>query len=272
MNELTLISFGYLYGLPEEADTVIGVRGLPNPYYVEELKHRTGLDPAVRDYVFSTPEAREYVTACLELIRQRIALYAGYDSPLKEPLVIAVGCSGGKHRSVSMVIRLAEALEAAGIPVKLRHRDLYKRLEHSAGAVVYTRQAEGLRFVIAQHLDGHHGFPKGHVEGGESETDAALREIREEVGLTPRLIPGFRRVEFYAMPGKPNTYKQVVYFLAEYENQTPVPQQTELQAAALLSLPEALAVLEHDSTRRILREAYEHLTRNDELRTGNACP
>ena len=264
MNELTLMSFGYLYGLPEEADTVIGVRGLPNPYWVEALKQKTGLDPAVRDYVFSTPEARDFFQTTLSLLRQRIALYGAYESPLKTPLVIAVGCSGGKHRSVSMAIRLAEALAGEGISVKLLHRDLHKTLEHSAGAVVYTRQAEGLRFVIAQHLDGHHGFPKGHIEGGESEADAALREIREEVGLTPRLIPGFRRVEFYALPGKPNTYKQVVYFLAEFENQTPVPQQTELKAAALLSLPEALAVLEHDSARRILREAYEHLTRNRE--------
>lgn len=262
MNELTLMSFGYLYGLPEEADTVIGVRGLPNPYWVEALKQKTGLDPAVRDYVFSTPGAEDYFQTTLSLLRQRIALYQAYDSPLKTPLVIAVGCSGGKHRSVSMAIRLAEALAEEGIPVKLLHRDLHKTLEHSAGAVVYTRQAEGLRFVIAQHLDGHHGFPKGHIEGGESEADAALREIREEVGLTPRLIPGFRRVEFYALPGKPNTYKQVVYFLAEYENQTPVPQQTELQAAALLSLPEALAVLEHDSARRILREAYAFLKTN----------
>lgn len=262
MNEITLMSFGYLYGLPEEADTVIGIRGLPNPYWVEALKQKTGLDPAVRDYVFSTPEARDFFQTTLSLLRQRIALYGAYESPLKTPLVLALGCSGGKHRSVSMAIRLAEALAGEGISVKLLHRDLYKLLEHSAGAVVYTRQAEGLRFVIAQHLDGHHGFPKGHIEGGESEADAALREIREEVGLTPRLIPGFRRVEFYALPGKPNTYKQVVYFLAEYENQTPVPQQTELQAAALLSLPEALAVLEHDSARRILREAYAFLKTN----------
>lgn len=262
MNEITLTSFGYLYGLPEEADTVIGVRGLPNPYWVEALKQKTGLDPAVRNYVFSTPGAEDYFRTTLSLLRQRIALYEAYESPLKTPLVIALGCSGGKHRSVSMAIRLAEALAGEGISVKLLHRDLHKTLEHSAGAVVYTRQAEGLRFVIAQHLDGHHGFPKGHIEGGESEADAALREIREEVGLTPRLIPGFRRVEFYALPGKPNTYKQVVYFLAEYENQTPVPQQTELQAAALLSLPEALAVLEHDSARRILREAYAFLKTN----------
>lgn len=262
MNETNIMSFGYLYGVPEQADTVIGVRGLPNPYWVEALKHKTGLDRAVQDYVFSTPESRAFLDITLKLIRQRIALYQAYESPLKTPLVIAVGCSGGKHRSVSMAWRLAEALQAEGLPVKLLHRDLHKTLEHSAGAVVFTRQAGRPEFVIAQHLDGHHGFPKGHIEAGERETEAALREICEEAGLTPRLIPGFRSVEFYAMPGKLDTYKQVVYFLAEYEKQNPVPQQTELRSVALLPFAEALAVLEHDSARRILREAYDYLTRN----------
>ena len=60
MNEITLMSFGYLYGLPQQADTVIGTRGLPNPYYVEELRDKTGLDQTIRDYVFSTPEAERY--------------------------------------------------------------------------------------------------------------------------------------------------------------------------------------------------------------------
>lgn len=124
MNELTLMSFGYLYGLPEEADTIIGVRGLPNPYYVEALKHKTGLDAEVRDYVFSTPESERYFESVLSLLRQRIALYQSYESPLKTPLLIAVGCSGGKHRSVSMVYRLAEALQAEGQAVRAVHRDI----------------------------------------------------------------------------------------------------------------------------------------------------
>ena len=266
MNEITLLSFGYLYGLPEEADTVIGVRGLPNPYYAEALKHKTGLDPAVRDYVFSTPESQAFFDTTLNLLRQRIALHQAYDSPLKTPLVFAVGCSGGKHRSVSMVYRLAEALEAQGLPVRTVHRDLSKTLEHSAGAVVYTWQAGELRFVIEQTPAGNHGFPKGHIEAGETETQAALREIQEEVGLAPRLIPGFRTADFYPLPSKPNTYKQVIYFLAEYENQTPTPQASEVAEISLLPYAEALAVLENHSARQILREAYEFLRAGRPLR------
>lgn len=126
MNEITLMSFGCLYGLPGEADTVIGTRGLPNPYYVEALKHRTGLDREVRDYVFSTPEAEAYFETCLSMLRQRIAFYESYTSPLKQPLVIAVGCSGGRHRSVSMTVRLAEALRSEGVPLRVVHRDIDK--------------------------------------------------------------------------------------------------------------------------------------------------
>lgn len=127
MNELTLMSFGYLFGLPEDADTVIGTRGLPNPYYVEELRHMTGLDQEVRDYVFSTPKSEAFFETVLSLIRQRIAFFDHYDSTLKQPLIIAVGCTGGKHRSVSMTCRLAEALRAEGVSVRVLHRDIEKR-------------------------------------------------------------------------------------------------------------------------------------------------
>ena len=127
MNELTLMSFGYLFGLPEDADTVIGTRGLPNPYYVEELKHKTGLDQEVRDYVFSTSKSEAYYETVLSLVRQRIAFYELYDNPLKQPLIIAVGCTGGKHRSVSMICRLAEDLRADGVVVRVLHRDIEKR-------------------------------------------------------------------------------------------------------------------------------------------------
>lgn len=133
MNEITLMSFGYLYGLPEEANTVLDMRGLPNPYWVEALRAGSGLDQAVRDYVFSTPEAETYFETCLSLLRQRIVFFENYTSPLKQPLVIAVGCSGGRHRSVSMTYRLAEALRAEGVPLRVLHRDLH-RAEQSAPA------------------------------------------------------------------------------------------------------------------------------------------
>lgn len=126
VEEITLMSFGYLYGVPEDADTIIGTRGLPNPYWEQTLKHKTGLDQDVRDYVFSTPEAERFYETTLELIRQRIALYETYVSPLKTPLLVALGCTGGKHRSVSMTVRLAQALAADGIQVRVVHRDLTK--------------------------------------------------------------------------------------------------------------------------------------------------
>lgn len=259
MNDITLMSFGYIYGIPGDADTVIGVRGLPNPYWVEDLKHKTGLDPDVRDYVFSTAEARAYFESCLTLLRQRIAFHEAYNSPLKTPLVVALGCSGGKHRSVSMAIRLAEALEAEGRAVRLVHRDLNKKFVYSAGAVVFTRQAGEPRFVIVEHRDGHHGFPKGRVEPGEAQADAALREVREETGLRVRLLPDFCTAETYSLPDDPNVVKQVIYLLAEYEDQTVVPQESELLSAELLPFEDAVKTLDHESTRRVLREANEYL-------------
>ena len=260
MESVTLMSFGFLYGQPPEASTVLDARGLPNPYWVEALRPRNGLDPEVRDHVFSTPEARAYLETALALLRQRIAFHNSYDSPLKQPLVLAVGCSGGKHRSVSMAYRLAEALRSEGYPIRVIHRDLRKHLEHSAGAVVFTREAGEPRFVILRHPDGHHGFPKGHMEPGETEPETALREIREETDLTPALLSGFRTAEVYRLPNQANTWKQVVYFLAEYRDQPIHPRETELCGAALLSFGEAMSALEHESSRRILTEANDFLT------------
>ncbi len=260
MTEITLMSFGSLYGLPEDADTIIGVRGLPNPYWVEALKHKTGLDPEVRDYVFSTPEAEAFFQTTLTLLRQRIAFHEAYDSPLKKPLVIAFGCSGGKHRSVSMAIRLAEALKADGNEIRVLHRDLEKKLEHSAGAVVFTREAGELRFVVVESLrSGIHGFPKGRMEEGETDLETALREIREETGLEPRIVPGFRTVEVYSLQEDPNKVKQVIYYLAEYENQSPRPQAGEIRSVKLLSYDEAMGSFEFENTRRVLSEAHRFL-------------
>ena len=261
MNEITLMSFGYVFGAPEGADTVIGTRGLPNPYWVEELKHKTGLDREVRDYVFSTPEAERFFETTLELVRQRIAFFEAYDSPLKQPLLLAVGCSGGRHRSVSMAVRLAQALEAEGVTLRVVHRDLRKTLEHSAGAVVFTREAGEPRFVIVQSVNGHHGFPKGHMEEGETEAETALREVEEETGLRVRLLPGFRSVEVYPLPNKPDTVKQVIFLLAEYENQAIRIQEREIREAKPLRFEEACAVLEYEDDRRVLREAKTFLDR-----------
>ena len=124
MTDLTLMSFGYRFGLPEQADLVFDTRGLPNPFYVPALKEKTGLDPAVRDYVFSTPEGEAYLNAILEVLRLRMVLQEHWNSPLRHPLTVAVGCTGGRHRSVSMTLRLAEALRERGVQVQVVHRDL----------------------------------------------------------------------------------------------------------------------------------------------------
>ena len=109
------------------------------------------------------------------------------------------------------------------------------KYEKSCGAVVFTRERGQLKFALVQQLGGFYGFPKGHVECGESEQETALREIYEELHLRPTLIDGFRTVDEHPIPNKPGVIKQVVYFLAEYADQEIVFQQTELLSAPLVS-------------------------------------
>lgn len=124
MDKITLMSFGYLHGLPAQADTVIDTRGLKNPFYVPELKEKSGLDKEVRDYIFSFPETAEYLSAVVKMLQVRLRLYAQWDSPLRHPLTIAVGCTGGRHRSVTMTLALADELRKLGCEVEVIHRDL----------------------------------------------------------------------------------------------------------------------------------------------------
>ena len=127
--------------------------------------------------------------------------------------------------------------------------------ERSYGAVVFTRAAGETRYVIVENLrGGHYGFPKGHIEEGESERETALREIFEETALAVHLIDGFRREERYALPGG-KTEKAVVYFLAEFEGQQPKAQENEIGAVALLPLDKALSLLTFESARRVLSAA-----------------
>ena len=101
-----------------------------------------------------------------------------------------------------------------------------KQIEKSCGAVVFTRREDGVRYVVIENVGGVVGFPKGHIEEGETETQTALREIYEEVGLRPRLCDGFREVDEHPIPGR-DVIKQIVYFLAEYDGTvTPVRQRT----------------------------------------------
>ena len=124
MDTITLLSFGYLNGMPEHADIVLDVRGLKNPFYVPALKEKIGTDREVHDYIFSFPEAQEYLNAMLTLLRIRLRLHAQWDSPLRHPLTIAIGCSGGRHRSVAMTEALAEAMRQEDCSVTVIHRDI----------------------------------------------------------------------------------------------------------------------------------------------------
>ncbi|MGM9618430.1 MAG: bis(5'-nucleosyl)-tetraphosphatase [Oscillospiraceae bacterium] len=135
--------------------------------------------------------------------------------------------------------------------------------EKSCGAVVFTRAGGEIRYVLAQSLAGVYGFPKGHVEAGETEQETALREIWEEVHLKPRLIEGFRTTSVYMLPNKKGVLKRVVFFLAEYEEQEIVAQKEELRSAPLVPYEEAMKMLRHRDTRRILREANDFLHNGD---------
>ena len=117
----TVMSFGFKYGLPIDADIVNDVRFLPNPFWVSDLREQTGLDPDVNDYVTSAPGAREFLdgmTSMLDLVSD------GYLREGKRYVTVAIGCTGGKHRSVAMAENLAARLVKVGVEVLVVHRDL----------------------------------------------------------------------------------------------------------------------------------------------------
>ncbi|GAA3874555.1 RNase adapter RapZ [Streptomyces sedi] len=117
----TVMSFGYKYGLPVDADHVVDCRFLPNPHWVPELRPYTGTSEEVSGYVFNQPGAKEFLDRYAELL-QLVA--AGYRREGKRYVTIAVGCTGGKHRSVAMSERLARRLAAEGVETVIVHRDM----------------------------------------------------------------------------------------------------------------------------------------------------
>lgn len=116
-----ILSFGYKHGLPMEADLVFDVRFLPNPYYVPDLKHKTGLERDVSDFIFSFPETGEFLAQLEKLL---LFLLPKYNAEGKTVLVIAMGCTGGHHRSVAVAHALSAALTEAGYAVTESHRDI----------------------------------------------------------------------------------------------------------------------------------------------------
>jgi len=117
------MSFGFKYGYPAEADMVMDVRCFKNPFYVEELHHKTGLDAPVRDYVMTSDGAAEFAERLCDMVDFLIPRYAEEG---KSQLVIAIGCTGGKHRSVTFAQHLAGHLQEAGQRVIINHRDIQK--------------------------------------------------------------------------------------------------------------------------------------------------
>ena len=118
---INVVAFGFKYGIPIDADLVFDVRFLPNPFYVPELKHKTGMDSEVYDYVFSFPQTKTFIDKLEGMLSFLLPLYAEEG---KSTLVIAVGCTGGHHRSVSVARCIASYLTALGYPAFENHRDI----------------------------------------------------------------------------------------------------------------------------------------------------
>ena len=122
---VTILSFGFKYGIPSDSDIVMDVRFLPNPYYVEGLRAKTGNDKEIQDYVMQFPEAKEFVDKLEDMIR---FLIPNYISEGKNQLVISIGCTGGKHRSVTLANQLYERMNLRDkkYGLKIEHRDIGK--------------------------------------------------------------------------------------------------------------------------------------------------
>lgn len=118
---VNIVSFGFKHGIPQDADLVFDVRFLPNPFYIDDLKHKTGLDKEVQDYVMAFDEAKEFMTKLEDMVRFLIPQYVKEG---KYQLVVAIGCTGGQHRSVTLAGELYKRLYNNGeYGITLRHRE-----------------------------------------------------------------------------------------------------------------------------------------------------
>ncbi len=121
---ITLITFGYKYGVPFDMDLMFDLRFLPNPHFVPELKGQTGEDIRVREYVMAGAESAEFIDKLEEFLEY---LLPRYRREGKSYLTIGFGCTGGRHRSVAVAIAIAERLLQSGYEVNLKHRDMRER-------------------------------------------------------------------------------------------------------------------------------------------------
>ena len=121
---ITVMSFGFKYGIPQDADLVFDVRFLPNPYYIDELKEKTGNDPEVQDYVMENEKAQVFLDKLTDMVD---FLIPNYILEGKNQLIIAIGCTGGKHRSVTLANALYQKLDKQeNYGVRIEHRDIGK--------------------------------------------------------------------------------------------------------------------------------------------------
>jgi UPF0042 nucleotide-binding protein len=118
---MTVLSFGYKYGLPLDSDLVVDMRFLPNPFWIPELRELTGKDQAVADYVLSQEGAKEFLDRYQDVLD---LVGAGYQREGKRYLTLSVGCTGGKHRSVAIAEEFGRRLTERGLVVRVVHRDL----------------------------------------------------------------------------------------------------------------------------------------------------
>jgi UPF0042 nucleotide-binding protein len=116
-----VISFGYKYGIPLDADLVLDCRFLPNPHWIDQLRPLPGTDPRIREYVLSKEQTTDFIDRLDHLFE---GIVPGFLDEGKRFLTIAIGCTGGRHRSVVLAQEIAERLRARGLPVEVRHRDL----------------------------------------------------------------------------------------------------------------------------------------------------
>ena len=143
--------------------------------------------------------------------------------------------------------------------------------EKSCGAVVYCREDNEIKYVLACERSGYWVFPKGHMEAGETEHQTALREIKEETGLDVTFVDGFYGKDEHnlAREGRPNTIKQTVYFLAKCDTSKFIAQESEISKIELLDYESAMAKLQFDSFKNILKQVHEFLERNMEGKDEN---
>jgi len=137
--------------------------------------------------------------------------------------------------------------------------------EKSCGAVIYRKIDRNLEFLIISHRnDGHWGFPKGHIEKNESEEQAAIREVSEETGIAVSLMDGFRVLVEYLI--KQNTMKEVVYFLAQVQDQTVYIDVEEIVDYKWSSFKQTKQLLSYESSKEVLEKAYQLITNHENIK------